>query len=233
MMTLQIRTLPIVLATTIAMALSSCGSEPNNMTSNVKAKLAALSKIRALKKNGVVAPKPTAVPTRAGLAKTGKPMAYIGSPQTQYGGFAIQVAQNGDWDTYMTAEKYSVTVIDGIVTATRGFVGDLMSQELSISVEQMFDGPFPLEYKRTQTLLDVDITTREIEFSCVIDAPVSQDLKILDEVVNTHKYEEVCSSKTRAFQNRYWVETSNDLVIQSQQSVHPNTGFIVFQSIVR
>ena len=232
MMKLHTRTLPIALATTIALALSSCGSEQNNMTSNVKAKLAALSKIKALKKKGV-APKPAAAPTRAGLAKTGKPMAYIGSPQTQYGGFAIQVAQNGDWDTYMTAEKYSVTVIDGVVTATRGFVGDLMSQELSVSVGKMFNGPFPLEYTRTQTFLDLDISTREVVFNCVIDAPTPRDLKVLDEVVKTDRFEEVCRSKTRAFQNKYWVEKSNDLVIQSLQSVHPNTGFIIFQSIVR
>jgi hypothetical protein len=234
MMNYTNKTLTAVVAMSLGLGLSACGSDKTDMTANVKAKLKTIMAVRKAKKAGGTAPAAAAqAPTRASFAKAGIPVAYIGSPQTKYGGFAVQVEENGKFDTYMTSEKYSVTVVDGVVMATRGFVGDLMSQGLSIPVSDMFKGPFPVEYERTQSMLDLDVSVKEFTYKCSISAPEARDLRVLDEVVKTNRFKEVCRASHRAFQNDYWTEVSNGRVIQSQQSVHPNTGYIIWQSIAR
>jgi hypothetical protein len=232
MMNITTKSVTAIIAVSLGFTLTSCGSDRTDMTANVKAKLALLAKARKMKREGKV-PVAAPAPTRAGFAKAGIPVAYIGSPQTGYGGFGVQVAKNGKWDTYMTSEKFSVTVDAGVITATRGFVGDLMSQELSVPVADLFKGPFPYEYQRTQTMIDLDISIVESEYTCTIAAPTDRDLRVLDELVKTRRYTEVCRSSKRAFRNDYWLEISNNKIIQSQQSVHPNTGFVIWQSIAR
>lgn len=224
----------VISAGLVLSLLSACGSE---VTESQRLAKRAGEVIKGLAKNKDAKPQlPAAapvIPTKESIGRLGENVYFLAAPQLGIAGFAPRVAINGDWATYRTTDNQTVTVQDGIIVGTRGFVGDLMSHESSLSVEEMFSGTFPKEYIKTQSILDLGSQIRKDLYECTLTGAEDAELNVLGDKVKAIKFEEVCASSFRAYQNRYWLDAKNGRLIQSQQSIHPETGFIVLQEITR
>ncbi len=172
--------------------------------------------------------------SRAELAKTGRPVIYSSVPRLGTGLPAIQVTQNGNFDTYMGADRATFTVTGGIVTATRGQAVDLIAQELSLSPGEIFyTGTYPKTYTRTQRHLTGEGTLSTQIYACAI-APHEADetLTLFEKSYTVRQFTELCKNKTRAFQNSYWVDRKTQIVWQSHQSISKEVGHMILQVVI-
>jgi len=178
--------------------------------------------------------KPAQLPPRAALEQIGKPVIYVNIPRMGSSLPAVLVADNGPYKTYLAGDKSSVTLQDGIVTATRGQLEDLFAQELSLTPAQIFySGSFPKTYSRIQRHLDGEGKLFTDNFTCAI-APeaTNENLTVFERTVRVRKFTEICQNKTRAFQNNYWVDRRAHRIWQSHQSVSKTIGHMIVQLVV-
>ncbi len=173
-------------------------------------------------------------PSRAALEAVGRPVLYVTIPRTGSSQPAVLVATNGAYKTYFSADKSSVTLQDGIVTATRGQLEDLFAQELSLTPAQIFySGPFPKTYTRSQRHLDGEGKLITKTYTCAIAPdPADETLTVFERTVQVRKFTELCQNKTRAFQNNYWVDLRAHRIWQSHQSISKTIGHMIVQLVV-
>ncbi len=226
-----------VLAGVAAAVLAACSSEKDTQPS-IQSVAIGLAKAKFGKKNKVekadeTAAKPQQLP-RAALEQYGKPVIYVGVPRLGSNLPAVQVAVNGPYQTYLGGDKASVTLRNGMITATRGQFVDLFAQELSLSPRQIFyGGGFPKTYTRTQRHLNGEGKLTTAEYTCAI-APAEADerITVFDRTVTVRKFSELCRNPVRAFQNSYWIDRRAQRVWKSHQSISQPVGHMIIQLVI-
>jgi len=194
-----------------------------------------IAKAKLAKRKVEKAGKPTAktaqtIPLEA-LKKYGRPVIYVNIPRLGSNQPAIQVAANGRFRTYLSGDKASVTLQDGMVTATRGQPVDLFAQELSLSPKAIFyGGSFPKSYTRTQRHLNGEGKLVTHVYKCGI-APLNADetLDVLGRMVHVRKFTELCKNTERAFENSYWIDRNARQVWKSYQSISKDVGHVILK----
>lgn len=220
------------LALLVVAIVAGCSSEtekqPTLGTVALGMAKAKLRKGKVEKADKVAASAPQQIPREA-LAKYGKPVIYISVPRFGSNLPAIEVATNGPYRTYLGGDKASVTLRDGIVTATRGQLVDLIAQDLSLSPKQIFyGGSFPKLYTRTQRHLNGEGKLTTHVYNCAI-APAEADevLDVLGRKTSVRQYSELCKNAERAFQNSYWIERGAQRIWKSHQSISKEVGHLI------
>ena len=144
-----------------------------------------------------------------------------------------QVAQNGDYRTYLNNIKMSVTFNGGIITATRGFGLDLLSQGISIPPDEMFaETNAPKFYTRTQQQLVKIKEVVEIDYSCALVKGDVETITIVEIDYELVKFTETCRNPDRAFSNFYWVDDDTKQIWKSAQSIGQQAGFFITEVLV-
>jgi len=80
------------------------------------------------------------------LAAQSGPLAVFGVEDRNAEALVVEIARNGAYRTFGTAERQSITFLNGTVTATRGLGADLMAAEtdqLISHVSQRREGTLP------------------------------------------------------------------------------------------
>jgi hypothetical protein len=211
----------------------ACGSE-NTGTAGFKDALMSAIKARkeAKKADGLPKAPPVAL-TRADIAHIDKPLLRISAQTIGVKTLFALVAENGDFRTYLNNNKMSVTYNKGIITATRGFGLDLLSQGISIKPEEMFVDPdTPKFYTRTQQQLVNIKTLAELNYNCVLEKGDTEDLIIVEINYQVQKFTEICRNDKRAFSNFYWVDEDNQQIWKSAQSIGEQAGFFITEVLV-
>ncbi len=216
----------------IVSTVSGCGSKGDSP--GFRETLIAAIKARKAAKAAAKKPKvPAPVLTRQLIANIKKPLLRINAQAMGVKTLFGQVAQNGPYRTYLSNIKMSVTFNNGIITATRGFGLDLLSQGMSIAPEKLFlDYTRPKFYTRTQQQL---INVKEIakfNYNCVLVQNAPETLSIVEINYDVIKYTETCRNKERAFKNTYWVDASSNQIWKSAQSIGKQAGFFITEVLV-
>ena len=143
---------------------------------------------------------PSVALTRAAIAHIDKPLMRINAQASGVNTLFALVEENGDYRTYLNNHKMSVTYNKGIITATRGFGLDLLSQGISIKLEEIFADPdTPKLYTRTQQQL-VNIKTKaKLNYNCILEKGDGEDITIVEITHNVTKFTELCRNENRAF----------------------------------
>lgn len=176
---------------------------------------------------------PPAIPKEQ-LAKYGKPVILATVPRLGLRNIAIKVARNGQHRTFLAADKSSYTLSGGMLTATRGLPVDLIAQSLSRPTSEIFYAQtYPVTYERSQRHLNGEGKLASQTFACAI-APADQDttLVLFETEFRVREFTELCKNKTRAFQNSYWLDQSQKLIVQSYQSVSKVVGHVILQVVI-
>ncbi len=217
----------------ISLTAVACGSE-NAGTAGLKDALMISIKARKEAKEAENQPKaPQAALTRDAIAHIDKPLLRISAQTIGVKTLFALVAENGAYRTYLNNLKMSVTYKKGIITATRGFGLDLLSQGISIKPEEMFIDPdTPKFYTRTQQQLVNIKSITELNYNCILEKTGDESITIVEIEYQLSKFTETCRSKDRAFSNFYWVDADTKQIWKSAQSIGQQAGFFITEVLV-
>ncbi len=216
----------------IILTVAGCGSKGD--APGFRETLVAAIKARKEAKAAEGKPKaPAPVLTRQLIAGIKKPLLRINAQTMGVKTLFGQVAHNGPYRTYLNNIKMSVTFNNGIITATRGFGLDLLSQGMSISPDKLFlDYTHPKFYTRSQKQLINIKEVVEFDYKCILVKGAAETLSIVEIDYEVNKYTETCRNKGRAFKNSYWVDITTNQIWKSAQSIGKQAGFFITEVLV-
>ncbi|MBT8154493.1 YjbF family lipoprotein [Epibacterium ulvae] len=125
---------------------------------------------------------------------------------------------------WVTEDQVSVTLRDGILIATRGLRGDL----LSASTLAQSGGPQGPE-GRGARLFDLrfgDHESKTLEMACTVADLGAEPLEIVEITYATHHLQETCEGANGRIVNDFWVDSRTGRVWQSRQWAGPLNGYI-------
>jgi hypothetical protein len=217
----------------IFLTAAACGSGTG---ANKGMKDALLDSFKALQEAKKAKGQPKALPaalTRDAIAHIDKPLLRISAQTLGVKTLFAQVAQNGAYRTYLNNLKMSVTYRNGIITATRGFGLDLLSQGVSIAPEEMFtETDAPKFYTRTQQQLVSIKTITKLNYNCILEKSAVETITIVEIDYPLVKFTETCRNEERAFSNFYWVDGKTKQIWKSAQSIGDQAGFFITEVLV-
>ncbi|MFU1478141.1 YjbF family lipoprotein [Roseovarius sp. C7] len=140
-----------------------------------------------------------------------------------------RIEENGPYATYATANRRSLTLRNGMVTATRGLGSDLMSSDVTEAL-RLVSARRAGQVTRTQRHLDGENLTVTTQARCTI-SPGSQSQMAVGEIKATvTTVTESCASDERQFKNVYQVDGAGR-VLGSKQWIGPDRGYLSIQQL--
>tara|TARA_R110002110_G_scaffold160893_3_gene359440 strand:- start:384 stop:1052 length:669 start_codon:yes stop_codon:yes gene_type:complete len=202
-----------------ALGLSACGSlneqsPAAGISQMVKARLAA--------RTGTP---PPAAPVLTREAADANPGAFMLLSRAGSGTQAslVTAGVNGTKVTWMSADQVSVTLENGIIVATRGFVQDMMAADISQVVNALVTSGGTAQ-RRVEYLDGLDQISTEL-LQCRIASGGFENVEALGKMVETERFDEVCSSDIIQYTNIYWIN-DDGVITKSRQLVSPGVGYV-------
>lgn len=205
----------MVLAIT-SLILSACSSKNNNpseIREVIKGEVTRTLAARKAKKSGAATTAPAEL-KRVQLAGITKPIAQIEIANVGVKTLFTVVSESGDYDIYFNKAEQSLTVKNGVLTATRGFGNDLLAAD------------FRNRKKKVYSYINPENHVAKLTVSCEITAQIPERIEIVERSYQTIKTEEVCKSKAASFKNRYWRDEAGKMW-RSEQWIGPRIGHAI------
>ena len=149
-----------------------------------------------------------------------KLMSLVGSNDTAT---LVPAGNNGTKVTWISADQVSVTLQNGLLVSTRGFVQDLMAADVSGVIQALVSSGGNAT-RRVDYLDGLDQISTEV-LHCSIASGGFETLEILGKAIATEKFNEVCTSESLRFTNVYWISDAGGIE-KSQQLVSKGVGFL-------
>lgn len=150
------------------------------------------------------------------MVEQGETLMRLAAPAENAQGMMKLVARNGDVETWMSADRYTVSLQRGIVVATRGFGFDLMTGDAQVTLDALAM-PRGAVYSRRMRYLTSDNHSTWLQAGCtMVFAEIDSGLR---------RFDETCRARQHSFTNRYWIDGSGR-VLRSRQWVSAETGYL-------
>ncbi|MFS4583438.1 YjbF family lipoprotein [Phaeobacter sp. C3_T13_0] len=152
----------------------------------------------------------------ADLASGGAQQMQIGIRKTGRAGTMVREAQRAGFVTWISVDGASLHTRDGLLHATRGFGAGLMAVDQEQSRRRIFahaDG----STRRFHSYLtgNDQIVTRS--YQCDIKDRGLRTLTIAGNNIATRLMAESCTNQDQQFLNLYWLQSTDNTLIQSRQ----------------
>lgn len=140
----------------------------------------------------------------------------VSAPDIGAKGVMKLVGRNGAVETWMSFDRYSVSLQEGFVVATRGFGFDMMAGDALASLEAMalLNGE---EYGRQTRYLTGDNHSTWLLAACQMVLS-GRDGALL-------RFDEKCHARRHVFTNHYWID-ANGQIVKSRQWISPELGYL-------
>lgn len=125
--------------------------------------------------------------------------------------------------TWLSPEGASFATRGGLLVATRGLGGDMLSSDVSQS-QALLSARRNGQAQRFHTFIDGTDKAVTQTFVCDITVTGPRAIRIQNQPVNTTLMAENCANPTTQFQNLYWIETGTARISQSRQWAGEPTG---------
>jgi hypothetical protein len=206
--------------------LAACGSDAENGT----IKSIGTTFLASLKAGKAPEPQPlTAQQIGQALASTSEPVNMIVVENRQAQGLVQQIEVNGPYRTYANPQRHAIIFRSGIVTATRGLGGDLMSSDINrllplIRSRQSGVAPYTMRF------LDGEDVTYELTYSCNVTSGGTH--QVAAGVINTSArlMSAKCTGNGPELSNSFLV-AGNGSVVGSRQWLGDLTGYVSVQPL--
>ncbi|RKF12412.1 hypothetical protein D6850_18250 [Roseovarius spongiae] len=228
---------PLIRAACLGLACITLAACSNRAGGDVNALTVAQGVFKSLfERGGASAPAPDEVARQAAgaLASTTGRVIVVAIPERDVLTVMQEIERNGPYITFGTADRRSITLKGGMVTATRGLGNDLMSADVDAVTALIRRGETDAT-RRVNRYLDGENRTISLAPWCQVK-PAGPGAVALGEVqARTTRMLESCladtgSADTASFQNSYQVDGAGRIV-QSRQWISPLNGYIVIQSL--
>jgi hypothetical protein len=204
----------------IAVAVTGCSSDPQ--TSNVVKDFL----------SGPQIPEPTA--EFIALAEAGAP-AYVLSVEEREGAFSSlfrQTVNKQGEETWISGDKLSVGMKQGMIIATRGLGGDMLAGDSSQTLAAIKAGREG-NTLRFITHLNGNNEAHTLSFRCRLSKTTRQPLDLGAYSVDTVLVSEACTNGDIQFTNLFWVEQGRNRIMQSRQWISDHLGTLALRVIPR
>lgn len=165
----------------------------------------------------------------AALARTSGQVIVLAIPDRDVLTVMQQIERNGAHVTFGTPDRRSVTLKNGIVTATRGLGNDLLSAEVD-AVARLISARSEGAARRINRYLDGENLTVELDPWCQVKLAGPGAVGLGEVHVPTTRVLESCITNNRTFQNSYQV-SPDGRIVQSRQWISPLNAYMVIQSL--
>ncbi|MBK0329329.1 YjbF family lipoprotein [Rhodobacteraceae bacterium F11138] len=130
---------------------------------------------------------------------------------------------------WRTETDETVTLRGGVLIATRGLGGDVLSSEVQLRP----GGLGPASGQRVLHVADKDNKQLTLPLACdVVDRGPAR-IEIIGWSLPTHHVQERCEGGGGTVVNDYWVDAGNGLVWQSRQWAGPHIGYLRLRQVTR
>ena len=175
------------------------------------------------------APKPQAAPlTRAVLNTLDGAFLEITREREDLTAYLYPSARAGEITVWRTETDETVTVRGGVLIATRGLGGDLLSTELRLSGSGL--GPAPAG-ERVFHVLTADNKQAKLTLACEVTDLGPETIEVIELRHATRHLREHCEADSGAITNEYWIDQRTRLIRQSRQWAGPHIGYLRLRQI--
>ncbi|MEO8530870.1 MAG: YjbF family lipoprotein [Deltaproteobacteria bacterium] len=137
---------------------------------------------------------------------------------------------NGGYTTWASPDKRSVTMYSGVISATRGYGGDVLAYDAT-STSDAIRAKRVATYTRTMRFLGPQYDLKGATLTCTTENIGDDPVKIVDtERTLTHMIESCTDKGGGTIKSEYWVGGSGD-IWQSRQWIGPQLGYIFLQRL--
>lgn len=161
------------------------------------------------------------------LSQTQGPVALLVLEKSNVTNVVIESERNGRFTTYFSPTVQSITLDQGVLTATRGLGADLLSADVSRTarlIRQRQTGSAP----RSMTFLNGEGTTTTLSFNCEVLPRQQQVFESGQIKRQAQVVTESCKSDSYEFTNSYMVDGGGK-ILSARQWLHPLGGTVLFQ----
>ncbi|MCC1494755.1 YjbF family lipoprotein [Cognatishimia sp. F0-27] len=167
--------------------------------------------------------------TPEAVAALNQPVILIALPERGAEALARWVGANNGHATWASGDGVSIRIRRGILSATRGLGGDLLSADIA-DVEAALYAGGPTRVIRIHRYLDGtdQVTIRALVCDITRAGPDTAETAVGG--FATTRFDESCSGPDRTFENRYWIGANGQLR-KTRQWVGPDVGTIVIERL--
>lgn len=134
----------------------------------------------------------------------------------------------GQITVWRTDSNETVTVRGGVLIATRGLGGDLLSTELRVAGNR--PGP-AAGGERIFRVLGGDNSQISLAMACDVTDLGPETIEIIGRRHATRHLREQCRGNSGRITNDYWIDTGRGLVRQSRQWAGPHLGYLRLRQV--
>jgi Group 4 capsule polysaccharide lipoprotein gfcB, YjbF len=133
----------------------------------------------------------------------------------------------GRIEIWRTSDDISMTLRNGMLIATRGFGGDILSS--TVQTAQSRPGPAQGDLMHQVRALDDREVT--LAFGCdVVDLGI-ETIEVLEYKYSTRHVQQHCVASSGQVINDYWIDTNGSMIWQSRQWAGPIIGYLRFRRL--
>ncbi|SLN35404.1 YjbF family lipoprotein [Pseudooctadecabacter jejudonensis] len=218
-------TLKTLCAASALAVLASCGPLGQGVTTSTFTSVAA--PLFGTSDNEVEVAAPQAQLTRAAIEASDAELMLVSLVSRASVDVMTRISTSSRSDTWISTDGVSVTLVDGMIVASRGTGFDLMGADTAAARQSLRRGG---SHTRTYDFLDsLDQIVTE-QFNCEMTFLEADVITIVERTYSTRKWREDCAGSGVRFANLYWVGPSGQIV-QSRQYLSTGIGYIVFQPL--
>lgn len=221
----------MVLTLALAFGMSACSSG-NDGTASPLTEAARLIKTRVQAGGKTAAAPPAAALTRAALSDADGPLILASIERTGAAATLRLARENGGYGTWVSPDKLSVTLKQGVLSASRGLFGDLLAGETDATLAALRAGR-STRYPKAMRYIGGDRQILLSRLTCQMDPVGTETIDILERAHATRHMAEVCTDRSgNTIRNDYWIG-GDGTMWQSRQFLHPVMGYISFKQLLK
>ncbi|MDX1782159.1 MAG: YjbF family lipoprotein [Thalassovita sp.] len=201
--------------------LAACGNTPGKVDSK-----SVLSGFLAGKQA-----QPPQVDIGAALQATKAPVILAVIEKTKAVSPLLEIESNGAYHTFATPSRQTLTLRQGVVTATRGLSNDIMSSDADDTLRLLKQRQAG-QTRRAMRYLTGDEQIVTLSFDCTMTVGGTQKIAAGEVSATARAMNESCTGEGLSFTNTYVVDASGH-VLTSRQWVNPTIGPVALQVLRR
>ena len=169
--------------------------------------------------------------SRAALKGVDRPVLLASIEKLGVAATLVFARDNAGYRTYASPDPITVTTRGGVVAATRGLIGDLLSADTDATIAAL-RARQAATYPRALRWIGGERQVLRFAMTCRMTVAGPQTLTILQvDHATTHMVESCTPANGGAIRNDYWIGADN-VVWQSRQYLHPAVGHMTTAQLI-
>lgn len=201
--------------------LAACGNTPGGVDGKQLLRMALPGK----------KPAPVDFNIDAALKATPDPLSLVVLERTKALSPIVEIERNGAYRTFVTPSRQTLTLRQGVVTASRGLSNDLMSSDIEDTL-RLISARQPGQTRRVMRYLSGDEQIVALTFDCEMSVGGTQKVAAGEVSAQARAMNEKCAGDGLSFTNTYLVDASGQ-VLTSRQWISPTIGTAAIQVLRR